>query len=636
MGCQRLIPLLIVGNLACVEDSDGRHSFDGPGASAWLEAGDGPFDEAIGFVANTRSGTIVPIDLKHATLMGDQLASPFLQPRWVATGDERLLGELVAWAPDASSITLFVADHVHKVLVEAPYVTGVDDATGEPIVVTPGYSQEAVFLDEDQSGDNAELVDLDLSHGYTTTEDWRIEFDGSEWWVFGSRSGKQSRTASTGEEWNTDNRELSFTIEGSATAGDRFELSTDTGIVEHDLGGMVLDLERIPGTELLVAAVWSEVAQIGDLVVWNMRDGVEVGRIGQDDATDPHQPWKLVLGSQTDTHVQVFAGSARRPAVQIFDLDLANPESSEPATVIESSGPISALAWLKHDGNELIEEPSYEHLFVATTDSSRVDLFDLLTQTWVNVNPQDSEGGGIKLHSPIHGLSASRVPVDLQQQSAWGAQHDDRVVAVSTFDGSLMMLEGATGCLAVEEEGPSIPTSSSGEAVDFSDHGAESTPYLYQDPATGSSMTLPSCGGVARSEIWSATYDGLTGNYLVEGTISGIQENRAWEDQRYVSDNGQISFLILAGAAPTTDGDTFSMQVDDGILRIKQVLRPGGLSSDALELPDAPLVFDMQAGPTGGGWDEDRTQVHILLPVTNSDFVMRVRADAWETQVIWD
>jgi hypothetical protein len=635
MDCQRLISLLIIGNLACVEDRDGRHAFDGPGASAWLEAGDGPFDEAIGFVANTRSGTIVPIDLKRATLLGDQLASPFLQPRWVATGDERLLGELVAWAPDSSSITLLVADHVHKVLVEAPYVTGVDEETGEPVVVTPDFS-EPVFLDEDQSGDSAELVNLDLAHGYTTTEDWRVEYDGSEWWVFGSRSGKQSRTAATGEEWSTDNRELSFTIEGTATEGDRFELSTDTKIVEHDLGGMVLDLERIPDTDLLVAAVWSEVAQVGDIVVWNMRDGVEIGRVGQDDPADPYQTWKIALGSQTDSHVQVFAGSARRPIVQIIDLDLVSPENTAAATVIESSGPISALAWLRHEGHELLGEVSYEHLFVATTQSSRVDIFDLQSQTWVDVNSQDSGVGGIELHSPIIGLSASRVPVDLQQQSAWGAREDDRVVAVSTFDGTLMMIEGATGCLAVEEEGPSIPTSSSGEAVDFSDHGAESTPYLYQDPATGSSMTLPSCGGVTRSEIWSATFDGLTGNYIVEGTISGIQEGRAWEDQRYVSDKGQISFLLLAGAAPTTDGDTFSMQVDDGVLRIKQVLRPGGLSSDALELPDAPLVFDMEGGPTGGGWDEDRTQVHILLPVTNSDFVMRVRADAWETQVIWD
>ena len=43
--------------------------------------------------------------------------------------------------------------------------------------------------------------------------------------------------------------EIAFTIEG-ATDGDRFELSTDTGIIEHDLGGYVLDLERVTNTDL--------------------------------------------------------------------------------------------------------------------------------------------------------------------------------------------------------------------------------------------------------------------------------------------------------------------------------------------------------------------------------------------------
>ena len=73
-----VIAALILFAAGCDEDSQGRHSFDGPGASDWLEAGQGPFDEAVAFVANTRGGTIVPIDLKHATLLSDLLGSPFL------------------------------------------------------------------------------------------------------------------------------------------------------------------------------------------------------------------------------------------------------------------------------------------------------------------------------------------------------------------------------------------------------------------------------------------------------------------------------------------------------------------------------------------------------------------------------
>ena len=81
MDRQRLVfALLCSAGLACNDDTSGRHAFDGPTSSTWLEAGEGPFDDAVGFVANSRSGTIVPIDLKHATLMGDQNASPFSRP----------------------------------------------------------------------------------------------------------------------------------------------------------------------------------------------------------------------------------------------------------------------------------------------------------------------------------------------------------------------------------------------------------------------------------------------------------------------------------------------------------------------------------------------------------------------------
>ena len=633
MDRQRLsLALLCSVSFACNEDTSGRHAFDGPTSSTWLEAGEGPFDDAIGFVANSRSGTIVPIDLKHATLMGDQNASPFLPPRWVATGDERQLGELVAWAPDTQSIRLFVADHANQQLVEAPYIVSVDESTGEPQVFEASWTEPVMKNEAGQSIDSAQLNGLEVAQGYTTTEDWRIEYSDSQWWVFGSRSGKQSQPAMTGEAWRADNRELAFTIEGSAQNGDRFELSTDTGIIEHDLGGYVMDVERVTGTDFIVAAIWDSTTETGDVLLWNMREGQAVGQVGLADAG---QPWKLTLGPQSDETVTVYAGNARKNAIHIIELNQSNPSISD-WTEVETTGPISALAYLEHAGNALIDEAGYQHLFVATINGSRVDVLDLTSMNWLDINPFDGVVGGIQLHSPVIGLSASRVPVPLQEETAWEARKDDRVVAVTTFEGSLMMLEGATGCLAVEQDGPNVPSSSSGEATDFEDHGATSTPTLYQDPSTRNSVVFQSCGGIARSEIWTATYDGTAGNYKVEGSISGEQENRVWEDERYMTDHGEMSFLILSGAAPTTDGDTFSIQVDDGVLRVNQVIRPGGLSSDALEQPAPPLVFDIEAGPTGGGWDEDRTQVHILLPVTNSDFVMRVRADSWETEVIWD
>ena len=75
-----------------------------------------------------------------------------------------------------------------------------------------------------------------MKAGSTTTEDWLLEYDGERWWVYGSRSGKQGSQAIFGDLFESDHQEISFTVGGSATEGDTIEFSTDTGIVEHDLG----------------------------------------------------------------------------------------------------------------------------------------------------------------------------------------------------------------------------------------------------------------------------------------------------------------------------------------------------------------------------------------------------------------
>ena len=78
----------------------------------------------MGFVANTRSGTIVPLDLKQGTLLSDNISAPFMLPRVVATGDQRQLGEIAAWAPTEETITLFATDLNYNVLLVAPYIIG--------------------------------------------------------------------------------------------------------------------------------------------------------------------------------------------------------------------------------------------------------------------------------------------------------------------------------------------------------------------------------------------------------------------------------------------------------------------------------------------------------------------------------
>ncbi len=624
------LPALVLAG--CINNEPGRRAFDGPEATAFLPAEQGPFDGPVLFVANSRSGTIVPVDVKHLSLLADTEGAPWLDPHFVATGDQRQLGALAAWSPDGQAVRLFAADLAYDVLVEAPYVEGVaEDGSLELFEVS---ATDPVFEDNDGSGDEATLT-LELQAGATTTEDWLVDYDGERWWVTGTRSGKQGTTATIGEEFVSDNHEIRFTIEGTATAGDRFRFSTDSGLVEHDLGGTPLGLAPLPDTGLLLVGVWDAEAGQGEVVAWDMAAGAEAGRVALPDGA---QPYAIVTGQppEGDEPWPVFVGDARNPAVYALNIDPAAPDAASVDT-IAAAAPVAALAWVGDDGLEAFDRPAYSHLFVAPAGLNRVDVYDLDAGSWIDVNPLDDVVGGIELPSPVVGLSPSRRRVRLQQQTNFGARLDDQVVGVTTFDGSFLMFEGSTGCLATDSGGPAVSSTSSGvEQFDFTDRGDSSNPEFYVDAATGRAITPSGCGGVVRSEAWTLTYDEVEGNWIVEGAISGEQEARAYEDERYTSDDGAISFIILSGTEATTDGDTYTFAMDDGVLRVDSVATGRTATPAALELPAPPLVVEYDAGPTGGGWDEDPTHHMALVPVTNSDILLRVRLDTFQVEAIWD
>jgi hypothetical protein len=615
--------------------------FDGPISSAVLDPTGTVFEEPVGFVANSRNGIIIPLDLKHGTLLGDQYAAPFLRPRWIATGARRLLGHMAVWSPAADQVVVFAADTAHEVLVEAPYMVGFD---GAPIVPTPRYT-EPEFVDVDGSGDPPSLSNVVLRRGWTTTESWIVESDGDEWVVYGSRSGRQPRNARSSEPYRSKEREIEFLIKGKGTRGDRFVFRTETGVKEHDLGGIILALQRVPGEDLLIAAVWDPLVEEGSVVLWDLMLGAERGRFIMPDES---QPWRFTFGA---TAADLYIADAHQPLVYETELNLQEPDLSY-WREIETDGAIGAIAYIEDepdpqladvipDGDTgLYDDPSverdYAHLFVAPVGANRVDVFDLDADVWLDVHALDQSDRGIDLRSPIVGLAATPERVMLQQETNWGTRVQEKVVAVTTYDGSLILLEGDSGCAVNTVEGAHVPIVQGVESISFADAGKESNPYLYKDGATQRRIMTTRCGGVARSEKWTAIYSEVDGTYELEGTKSGIQVNRAIEDQRYVSDNGDISFTILAGTMPATDGDTFLFFMDEGILRIDQAIRQAGFSSEPLELPAEPIVFQYQAGPTGGGWDEYDLRAFILVPVTNSDLVLRVRLQAWETEAIWD
>lgn len=611
---------------ACVTTEPGPWVFDAPTTADVLHPDDGgPFEEPVGFVSNLRSGRITPLDLKHATLLSDQGTAPWLNSRGVALGDERQLGEIVVWAPTDDQVRVMAVDLAHQVLVEAPYVVGTDVYLQ---LFTP-TATDAVFNDADGSGDSITAAGLSLQTGWTTTEDWLFDYDGEVWWVTGSRSGRQGEPAVTGQPYRTDNRELELTLEGTATTSDQLTFSTDTGVEEHDVGAMPLALTRVPGEHLALVGTWDPVTGGGALLLWDLDAQATVGTV---DLGAESQPWEIEVGMVDGGFAQVFVGDSSQPVVHAIDLDLASPETSL-VRAIPTAAPVQDVAWSSGDDHNGLP---FERLFIAPAGLNRVDVYDLDTDSWRDVNPLDGVGdAGIDLFSPVIGLDSAPDPILVQTLTDYGVRNQATVITATLFDGSLVMVDAATGCLVNDIQGARLTTSSGVEEVPFTDRGAQSTPALQADDATGRKVVTTTCGGLMRTETWTIIYDGSAGNWVVEGSVTGRQQARLYEDSRYVSDNGGFSILVLSGPLASTDGDEFEFSSEEGILRLDGVTdaRAGETTFDA---PGEPIVFQFDAGPTGGGWDVLDRRTFALLPLTGNDLVLRVRLESWNVEVVWE
>jgi len=603
----------------CAETITAEGSFDGPAGAAVLhpETG-GPFYEPVGFVTNSRDGRIWALDLKHGWFLTDDAATPFVWGAAVPTGTKRILGDVAVWAPDAERVTLFAADTANEVLVELPWVIGLE-ADGSPLEVTPRVSAGPTFDDADDSGDAPTLGDLRLNNGAAATEDWRIEYDGDDWKVTGSRSGLQANEARSLHPYSSDEGAISFLISGAATVGDAFTISVDRGAVEHDLGGVIQALSAAPDQSLIFASVFDRETEATRLVAFDPAGGVIRGDVPLPVGA---VPYRMCADSTGDL---LYVADARSPAVYEVLVDRDAPAASA-TRAIPTDGPVADVAWIAGE--------DYTHLFIAPALANRLDVYDLEVDAYRDINPYTPELDGVEVGSPITGLAASPIPVRLPEENTWGAKIEESVVAISTFEGALLLAEGSTGCLAQDSVGPYAYPNADDDFVDFGDG---SNPQMLTYDELDYPVEVNPCGGVVRSEDWTATFDEAQGAWVVRGTISGEQAAVAFEDERYLSDDGELSFLILAGAAPSTDGDQFRFTTVEGVVRIQGDLDGSGAieANEALELPARPMPFHYLAGPTGGGWDEVNRVVGVLWPLTNADKVVRVNVSTVTVENVW-
>ena len=604
---------MMVFLLACNNLIEYQSMFEGPEHSTvFYPPLESPLAEPIAFVSNLHSGQILPLDLKHESPFSDQYAAPFLRPRGVATGAARQLGPIHAYAPSTDRIHLFAIDYRYEQLIMAPYLEGM---LPEPQVITPSHTAPS-FQDNDSSGDSVSVNSVTLRTGKTTTETWTLNYYSGRWKGEGSRSGNQEATGV--DRYKSDRGEIELQINGEPTEGDQIVFQTDSGIQEWDLGGTPLQMSKYDEHTLLIN-VWDDNIEQSAIIAFDMLNLEEIGRW--------YGPAGTQLYSMTVNGDTVYLGASRTPLLiqlEVNALDLSDATER----IIEAPSPIQSLVY--------VEDEDYAHLAVAGAGDSRLYMFDVAEDSWLDLHPF-SESLGIPLYSPIVGMSPSRERVPLQTVSQWGARESEKVIVITTFEGGIMMADARSGCMATFKSGGYAGASDdpSSQTIEFEDSGPLSDPAMLLDPATGGAITTPWCGGLLRAETWTARYDGIEGSFEIEGSKSGVQNNRAYLDERYISDEGAISFSIVSGAYPPTDGDRYIFSTNSGQLRISEVLTASG-GTEFLELPGPPKVFDYWAGPRGGGWDEYRQRSFALVPIINSNIVVRVRLDNYSVEAVWN
>lgn len=635
----RFPPLVaLLSLLGCSEPLDAIPThFDGPIAAAVLPAYAGPWDVPAGFVANSRNGTIVPLDLLMGRLLTDDPTASFLRAAAVATGEARLLSD-VAVVPGADgSVTLWAIDSAFEQLLRVPYVLSVD-ADGFPEEPEP-TATEPVFVDADGSGDAPKISNVNVRAGFTTTEDWSIEYDGARWWSKGSRSGVQAKQPVAGLLNRSDNLEIEFDLEGEASKGDRFELSTATGIREYTFEGAIPTALYAQGGRVYVSVA----SDPGRVIVYDGLTGEVIGtlELGSHALGLGSQPARM--SGAPDGRLFIADAALAQVWVVRFDQDL--DPATVPVDVVAVAAPAIDVAW--QGGYDRFDAP-FDHLFVAPVAALRVDVYDLTAGAWVDPNPLTQDAAGVFLGAPVTGLGASTGNVSLPRQTTFGASPSVPTVAVATADGFVFMLEASNGCAVFDATGPygenTETQDNGGIYISLDDQGEDSDATLWVDDESeypgaspdGDQIVASTCGGVARSETWTVQYDTATLSWAVEGSLSGVQVGRAVDGERYLSDTGAISFTIGSGPLPPSQGDRFEFQVDDGL----RVFRGSDENEDgevaAWEFPSRPVGFETLSGPSGGGWDPIDRRQFMLLPVVNTDIAARLHLDAGKAEVLWE
>lgn len=560
----------VAWSAGCRKTDDFSGSLNTPAPLAVLDpALGGPFDDPVGYVADTHGGRVRALDLARGTYLTDDPAAAFYPGSRLSLGAARIPAGIAAASPSPDRVHLLVADRAHRQLAVVPHVVGV--ANGAPIEATPRLGEVTVD-DRDASGGDLRATVQVPRLDQATDETWTFTFTSGLWRAEGSRSGKQRKPAATNGWWTPDQPGVLVLIEGDATPGDRITVEVDIGVQEVDL----------PGTPEALA-----LAPDGQRAALSLSDDDGGGALWWVDAATGALDGEITLAG--GALPRQLAWSADGATLYVADLGLAGAwavdAASGVATFLPAGFPVIDVAPLEGDAGP--------RLFLARADRAEVWVMDPTTATFIDVNVSTPDVDGMVFLSPVRGLAPIHAPYQLPR-NALGERTTGRSVAVSLASGAVVFMSEERGCLVPDGLGPrTVRTSQINPLGDYEpsfDAGGEE-PYLEPTEDSRHHVIVNACAGVAPTESWRLRYDTLAQGWRAEGSLSGPQEALVREDVRYLSDTGAVSLWLRSGTLPSTDEMNLRFDVEDGVLEANGA-QPGSTVRDVnVDLPARPMVY---------------------------------------------
>ena len=599
--------VVAVALMGCNNATPYGGAFEVPVASAVLqpEVG-GPFLEPVGFVANQQGGQIVQLALKQGRFLTDDPTVSYLRTNQLPTGDDRVLGSVAVYAPEGSDeVTVFAGDQAFGQLLRVPYIVGEG-----PTEATSRVVNEDVAVP-----DGHQLTELSVKNGYTTTETWTLTYSSTEraYFAQGTRSGYQVEPIRNGEEWSARDRRLNLTLSwsGDPASGASIVIETDSGLTEHDVGGIPTALAMAPDQSLLAVVI--EDADTGASFLWWFDPATLelTDQVGLPDGAAPHR-----LAWSQDR--QLLVADRDRSAAYV----VAPGETT--ATELVLPWPTLDVASLTLDEGT---DDEAQVLYVVPLDGSELWMVDRATNELLDINGLVPGVQGMPFPAPIAGIESMEHSFLSSELTDDGLRRRLRAVAVADVTGGIVFAEARTGCLVQDPLGPRTSLSgndASGSSTDFQFSFSDDTvagPVLEPNASDNRSVVVHPCAGIARDEQWTLIYDQNQGAWQVEGTVSGLQQGLAFEDERYVSDLGEVSFVILGGAQPSQDGWEITFTVDDGAAQATGNFdNSDNVDENAVRVPGDPTYFFYRVGLAGA--TDDVSEDVDWYPVDIRPFVL--------------